>query len=229
MSARPSTRLATRRSARADVDAAPGTVVAIVRPGYGRSETVLRPAGVIVSRGHGLTSGGRGLLRGPRRGAGRQPPTRSSGPTASWPGPTTLMSTRTRARRNASRRSPRPTTSCPTPRPRRRYDAFGPDFRQVPDGCRSGDLGGGRRRCPGRRRDRQGAARRDLDDGVLGSTSTSTICWAACSAAAARRRLGTGRRRRPGGGARAVGRGGLPGRPPLRSPCPGPTGRGRWR
>jgi molecular chaperone GrpE len=34
-------------------DAPPGTVVAIVRPGYGTAETVLRPAGVIVSKGTG--------------------------------------------------------------------------------------------------------------------------------------------------------------------------------
>jgi molecular chaperone GrpE len=32
-------------------DAPPGTVVAVVRPGYGTSESVLRPAGVIVSKG----------------------------------------------------------------------------------------------------------------------------------------------------------------------------------
>jgi molecular chaperone GrpE len=32
-------------------DAPPGTVVAVVRPGYGTTETVLRPAGVIVSKG----------------------------------------------------------------------------------------------------------------------------------------------------------------------------------
>lgn len=32
-------------------EAQPGTVVSTVRPGYGNSETVLRPAGVIVSKG----------------------------------------------------------------------------------------------------------------------------------------------------------------------------------
>jgi molecular chaperone GrpE len=32
-------------------DAAPGTVVATVRPGYGKEEEILRPAGVVVSRG----------------------------------------------------------------------------------------------------------------------------------------------------------------------------------
>jgi molecular chaperone GrpE len=32
-------------------DSAPGTVVATVRPGYGTTEALLRPAGVVVSRG----------------------------------------------------------------------------------------------------------------------------------------------------------------------------------
>ncbi|MGH8902422.1 MAG: nucleotide exchange factor GrpE [Egibacteraceae bacterium] len=34
-----------------DSDAPPGTVVAALRPGYGTDETILRPAGVVVSRG----------------------------------------------------------------------------------------------------------------------------------------------------------------------------------
>jgi molecular chaperone GrpE len=34
----------------ADSDAPPGTVVAIVRPGYGRDDRILRPASVIVAR-----------------------------------------------------------------------------------------------------------------------------------------------------------------------------------
>ncbi len=37
------------------------------------------------------------------------------------------------APRSGSRRSTRPTTCSPTPRPARRYDRFGPDFRQIPD------------------------------------------------------------------------------------------------
>ena len=47
---------------------------------------------------------------------GRRHPTRSSGPTASWRARTTPMSTRTRAPRSGSRRSPRLTTCSPTRR-----------------------------------------------------------------------------------------------------------------
>jgi molecular chaperone GrpE len=34
-------------------DAAPGTIVAIARPGYGTEEVVLRPAAVVVAKGAG--------------------------------------------------------------------------------------------------------------------------------------------------------------------------------
>jgi molecular chaperone GrpE len=40
-------------SAVEDDDAAPGTIVATVRPGYGSEGAILRPAGVVVSRGSG--------------------------------------------------------------------------------------------------------------------------------------------------------------------------------
>ena len=37
-----------------DTDAEPGTVVGVVRPGYGSREVVLRPAAVVVARGGGV-------------------------------------------------------------------------------------------------------------------------------------------------------------------------------
>ena len=33
------------------ISAPPGTVLAVIRPGYGSAQNILRPAGVVVSRG----------------------------------------------------------------------------------------------------------------------------------------------------------------------------------
>ena len=120
----------------ASTDAEPGTVVAGGPAGLRR-----RPSGSSGRRPWWWRTQGR--VMPPRPAAtstrcsacrGRRARRRSSGPTGSWPAPTTPTSTRTRRPRIGSRRSPRRTTSCPTPTPRARYDAFGPDFRQVPEG-----------------------------------------------------------------------------------------------
>ena len=108
------------------------------------------------------------------------------------------------------------------PQTRRRYDAFGPDFRQVPEdvdpetwrraqaGARS-VRGPARGPAPGGRDPARAAS-------VSGpaATSTWTTCSAGCSAAGrpGRARLGTGARCRPGDRDPADGRGGLPRDPP---------------
>jgi curved DNA-binding protein len=73
------------------------------------------------------------------------------------------------------------------PQTRRRYDAFGADFRQVPEdvdpetwrrsraGAGRGRAGSGPRAAPSAREGARSARR--------AATSTSTICWAGCSAA----------------------------------------------
>ena len=66
-----------------------------------------------------------------------------------------------------------------------RYDAFGPDFRQVPDGRRPRDAGRGRSAAPARAPEDGGAGRRGRRclglPGSSATTSTSTTCSAACS------------------------------------------------
>ena len=124
----------TRRIGQCRRDARPGTVVAGVRPGYGDGDRQLRPAG-----GRGRED--RELWRRAARDfydvlgvPATPPPRRSSAPTGSWPGPIIPTSTRTRVPRSASSRSPRPTTCYLIPTSAARYDRFGPDFRQVPEG-----------------------------------------------------------------------------------------------
>src|SRR5262249_7632528 len=98
----------------------PGTIVQVVRPGYGEPDRQLRPAQVVGAKADRRRAG-RGLLavsstrfwacRGPR------PRTRSSRPTASWPASTIPTSTKIPEPRIGSRRSPRRTTCCPIRRP----------------------------------------------------------------------------------------------------------------
>ncbi len=79
------------------------------------------------------------------------------------------------------------------PETRRRYDAFGADFRQVPEDVdpqawRRAQAGAGRARAgagAGRAGPAAQAQARGARDSVTPATATSilTICWAACSAA----------------------------------------------
>jgi len=97
------------------------------------------------------------------------------------------------------------------PETRKKYDAFGHDFRQVPDGvdpdtwraARAGGRGGERRAGP--RAQRVDFGEFDLDD-IFGDMF---------SGGGGRRGWGSHRRRRPRGRDRALGRGGLQRRPPL--------------
>ena len=131
----------------------------VLRPGYGRRPTQLRPAAVVVSATRGVRRVAARLLRGARGVAGPRPPTRSSARTARWPAATTRTSTRTRAPRTGSRRSTRPTTCCPIPRPARATTGSGADFRQVPEDVRRAARRGRRPRRHGRSGTGSAAAR----------------------------------------------------------------------
>ena len=143
--------------------APPGTVVRGRAAGLRRRRP---PAAARAGRG-GRRTDGAGLMADRRDfyeilGVPRTPArTTSSAPTASWPASTIPTSTRIREPRTGSRRSPRRYDVLSDPQTRRRYDAFGPDFRQVPEDvdpetwrrARAGAAGGGRRRGgPGRAR-----------------------------------------------------------------------------
>src|SRR5580700_8592448 len=101
---------------RPDPAAPEGSVVEVVRPGYGDGGRQLRPAQVIVAKA-GLWPAPTRISTGSWACRGTPARTRFSAPTASWPGKATRTSTRIQAPRSGSRTSPRPTTSCPIPRP----------------------------------------------------------------------------------------------------------------
>jgi molecular chaperone GrpE len=73
---------------RPDPEAAEGSVVEVVRPGYGDGGRQLRPAQVIVARA-GLWPAPTRISTGSWACRGTPARTRSSAPTASWPGKTT--------------------------------------------------------------------------------------------------------------------------------------------
>ncbi len=90
------------------------------------------------------------------------------------------------------------------PETRRRYDAFGAEFRQVPPDVDPDTWA--RARSPRRATAGGGGGEQVWMSSTFSAwTSTSTTCWAACSGWPAPG-LGKGQRRRPRGGVSAVGR-----------------------
>ena len=205
--------------------APPGTVVQVVRPGYGEDDRQLRPAAVVVAgrqagvrpRWHATSTRCSGS-RGPRR---RRDP---AGVPQAGPHATTRTSTRIRARRRGSRRSTRRTRCSPTRSTRARYDRFGAGLPPDPGGVRGRP---GRSRAAAQRRGgRAVARRRTVAPGATRGRSSQPegfddidledLLGGMFGGAAARRGPDSGRR--PGGRADADRRGGLPGWPPHHHP-----------
>ena len=177
-----STRHGTRRSASSPPPPPAGHGGAGRAARLRRRRAQLRPAAVVVATGRGLMADAGdfyevlGVSRDARR---RRDP---AGVPQAGARATTPTSTRTPAPRSASRRSPRPTTCCRTRTPRSRYDAFGPDFRQVPEGVdpRPGhEPAGPRGRGAGRSAGGAGPRRRGVVHQRVrrSRTSTSTTCF----------------------------------------------------
>ena len=133
-SVRRSTRPGTRRSAVLAQDDAPtGTVVRGAAARLRRRRAAAATGAGGGGQGPELMAAGRDFYEVLGRAARREPGGDPARLPQAGPRPTTPTSTRTRPPRSGSRRSPRRTTCCPTRTTRRRYDAFGADFRQVPD------------------------------------------------------------------------------------------------
>ena len=180
----------------------------------------------------GRTDGGRPrLLRDPGRADGPPARTRSSGPTASWPGPITRTSTRSGGRgavQGHLRGLRRPVRSADPAPLRRLRPRLPPGSRGRGPGdlaARPGRAGAGR---PGRSgagwapgggagRARSGTGGFSFGDGDIDFEDLLGGLFGG----RAGRGWGPIRGRRPGGRARADRRGGLPGHPQDRSPCRG--------
>ena len=175
-----STRPGTRSVARGpdEPDAAPGTVVQVLRPGYGDAERQLRPAAVVVGRPAGSEPMARDYYE--VLGVPATPtPRRSSGPTGKLARHTTRTSTRTPAAEDRFKEINEayhvlsdPETAAPL-RPVRRGLPAGPGGLRRPRAAaaRAAAAAGGARaagpdartpvrRLPGRRLRRRGARRR---------------------------------------------------------------------
>ena len=116
-----STRSVTRRSRyRTSTDVPDQTILDVQRSGLcaRRARDPARPGRGRAHAASMRADGGRlpGLLRGARRAARTPAPRTSAGPTAGWRASTTRTSTKSRAPRTASSRSPRRTRCCATRR-----------------------------------------------------------------------------------------------------------------
>ena len=114
-----------------------GTVVEVAAAGLRDGDRVLRPGpgGRRPQAADAQPDGRRlpRLLRGARRPARRERRGDPARLPRSWPASTTPTSTRTRTPRTASRRSPRPTRCCATPRSARATTASAPNWRAGQD------------------------------------------------------------------------------------------------
>ena len=192
-------------------DSAPGTVVEVLRPGYGtglerscgrrpwwsadaRSEFAW-PATTTKSSGCRAT----------------RPPMRSSRRFARWPASITRMSTRIRRPRTGSRRSTRPITCCRIPQTRKRVR---PIRRRLPPGPEDWEerVGAGAGACAGGFGGRRsaGPARGCATARASAARAASTSKTSSGDMFGGGGGFGPDAGRRPGSGARADRRGGLP-------------------